>query len=133
VVFFPFVGGPGPRRARASGGRPPGRPPPAPWPLWPPPRPSRPGGGKISAQPRAGSTPGGGLVPWPVTMRQVRGWLAPWHFLQRCWHAWSSRLPHAELQALLDAVAAGRPLYLFSANNIPRVGWRVVIRTVLLR
>ena len=41
------------------------------------------------------------------------GWLAPWHFLRRCWHAWSSRPPPPELQALLDAVGAGRPLYLF--------------------
>jgi hypothetical protein len=69
--------------------------------------------GKISAPPRAGDPERGGLVPWPVTVRQVRGWLAPWHFLQRCWHAWSSRPPPAELQALLDAVGAGRPLYLF--------------------
>jgi hypothetical protein len=48
-----------------------------------------------------------------VTVRQVRGWLAPWHLLGRCWRAWSARPPPAELQALLDAVGAGRPLYLF--------------------
>jgi hypothetical protein len=54
-----------------------------------------------------------GPVSWPVTVRQVRGWLAPWHLLGRCWRAWSSRPPPAELQALLDAVGAGRPLYLF--------------------
>ena len=52
-------------------------------------------------------------VSWPVTVRQVRSWLAPWHFLHRCWRAWSSQPPPTELQALLDAVSAGRPLYLF--------------------
>jgi len=37
----------------------------------------------------------------------------PWHFLARCWHAWSAQPPPAELQAVLHAVGAGRPLYLF--------------------
>ncbi len=54
-----------------------------------------------------------GAVAWPVTVRHVRGWLTPWHFLARCWHAWSSQPPPEELQALLNAVGAGRPLYLF--------------------
>jgi hypothetical protein len=89
--------------------------------VGPPPRPApRCGAGGARGGPdfppapsRAGATEGGGFVPWPVTIRQVRGWLAPWHFLRRCWQAWSSRPPPAELQALLDAVGAGRPLYLF--------------------
>ncbi len=67
----------------------------------------------MGTKPRASNPGRGGLVPWPVTMRQVRGWLAPWHFLQRYWQAWSSRPPPAELQALLDTVGAGHPLYLF--------------------
>jgi hypothetical protein len=49
-----------------------------------------------------------------VALRQVRGWLDPWTFLRRCWHAWSGPAPPPPaLQLLLDAVAAGRPLYLY--------------------
>ena len=40
---------------------------------------------------------------------RVRAWLTPW-LLQRCWRAWSTSPP---VQAMLDWVAAGRPLYLY--------------------
>jgi len=49
-------------------------------------------------------------VSWPRTLRQVRGWLAPWMFLWRCWHAWSNAPPPPELRALLDPVGHGHPL-----------------------
>ena len=41
------------------------------------------------------------------------GWLDPWTFLWRCWHAWSSAPPPPELRALLDAVGQGHPLDLY--------------------
>jgi hypothetical protein len=50
---------------------------------------------------------------WPVALRRVRSWLLPWHFLGRCWRAWSDAPPPPPLQALLDAVAMGRPLNLY--------------------
>ena len=52
-------------------------------------------------------------VPWPMTLRRVRGWLDPWSFLWRCWRAWSTAPPPPELRALLDAVGQGRPLNLY--------------------
>ena len=79
----------------------------------PPPRQPRRGGGNIGAAPPRGDPRRAGPVAWPVAVRQVRGGLVPWHLLGRCWRAWSARPPPAELQALLDAVGAGRPLYLF--------------------
>jgi hypothetical protein len=39
--------------------------------------------------------------------------LDPWLSLRRWWRAWSSRPPPPELQELIDAVAAGRPLDLY--------------------
>jgi len=53
------------------------------------------------------------VVPWPVTLRRVRGWLVPWTFLWRWWQAWSSAPPPPELQASLDTVRAGQPLRLY--------------------
>ncbi len=81
--------------------------------VLPRPCPARQGGGKISSAQAGGDHGRSGPVSWPVTVRRVRSWLAPWHRLGRCWRAWSSRPPPAELQALLDALGAGRPLYLF--------------------
>ncbi len=51
-------------------------------------------------------------LSWPVALRQVQGWLDPWTMLWRYWRAWSSAPPPPALQALLDAVANGRPLHL---------------------
>ena len=50
---------------------------------------------------------------WPVALRGVRAWLAPWVFLQRCWSAWSTAPPPTTLRALLRATGAGQPLYLY--------------------
>jgi DDE superfamily endonuclease len=50
---------------------------------------------------------------WPVPLRRVRSWLWLWHILWRCWRAWSEAPPPPPLQALLDAVAMGRPLNLY--------------------
>jgi hypothetical protein len=43
----------------------------------------------------------------------VRAWLDPWLSLGRWWRAWSNTPPPTELQELIDAVAAGRPLNLY--------------------
>jgi hypothetical protein len=43
----------------------------------------------------------------------MQSWLDPWRFLRRCRRAWSLAPPPAPLQALLDALASGRPLYLY--------------------
>ena len=42
------------------------------------------GGGKRSAAPAGGNRERADPVAWPVTVRQVRGWLTPWHLLRRC-------------------------------------------------
>ena len=52
-------------------------------------------------------------TPWPQTLRRVRAWLDPWLSLERWWRAWSNRPPPTELQELIDAVGAGRPLNLY--------------------
>jgi len=54
-----------------------------------------------------------GCLCWPKTLRRVRAWLDPWLSLGRWWRAWSNTPPPTELQALIDAVAAGRPLDLY--------------------
>jgi hypothetical protein len=46
----------------------------------------------------------------------VQSWLDPWRVVQRCWQAWSPAPPPPALQALqalLDAVTYGQPLYLY--------------------
>jgi len=43
----------------------------------------------------------------------VQGWLDPWRVVQRCWQAWSHAPPPPALQALLDTVTSGQPLYLY--------------------
>jgi len=83
-------------------------------PLPPPP----PGAGKhgVLAPPGAAPTaPSGSWRPpsWPRALRQVPGWLDPWRVVQRCWQAWSHAPPPPSLQALLDAVTTGQPLYLY--------------------
>ncbi|MFJ4597930.1 MULTISPECIES: hypothetical protein [unclassified Kitasatospora] len=50
----------------------------------------------------------------PKAIRAVRAWLDPWITLQRCWRARTNAPPPPELQALIDAVATGRPLDLYS-------------------
>jgi hypothetical protein len=84
--------------------------PPASQPSVPPARPDAPAGrGKRCAVPTRPPHP-----CWPAALRQVRGWLDPWTFLRRCWRAWSGPAPPPpDLQLLLNAVAADRPLYLY--------------------
>jgi len=53
------------------------------------------------------------VVSWPVTLRRVRGWLAPWVVLRRWWRAWSTAPPPVQLGLLLDTAHAGQPLYLY--------------------
>ncbi|WP_037935334.1 hypothetical protein [Streptosporangium roseum] len=55
-----------------------------------------------------------GPLCWPQNIRHVRGWLTPHALLQRWWRNWSTRPPPAELQALVTAVTAGRPLNLYA-------------------
>ena len=49
----------------------------------------------------------------PRALRQVRGRFTPCVTLQLWWRAWSQTPPPAQLQALLEAVAAGQGLYLY--------------------
>jgi hypothetical protein len=53
-------------------------------------------------------------VSWPVALRRVQAWLAPWVMLWRYWRAWSDLPPPPALEELLDAVWAGYPLYLYA-------------------
>jgi len=52
-------------------------------------------------------------LSWPLALRQVRSWLAPWVMLWRFWRAWSNAPPPPQLRALLDAVGGGHPLDLY--------------------
>ena len=56
-------------------------------------------------------------VPWPVALRQVRGWLMPWTVLQRWWHAWRQGPLPSALQMLLEWVAEGNALNVYLAPN----------------
>jgi hypothetical protein len=50
---------------------------------------------------------------WPIALRRVRSWLTPWRWLRRLWRAWSTSPPPPPVQAMLDWVTAGGPLYLY--------------------
>jgi hypothetical protein len=50
---------------------------------------------------------------WPRALRHIQRWLDPWRRLRRSWQAWSHAPPPPALQALLDAVTRGQPLYLY--------------------
>ena len=62
---------------------------------------------------RAGGTGAGQNIrpqhslSWPKALRAVRAWLAPCHWLTRCWQAWAQAPPPPELATLLEAVRAG--------------------------
>ena len=49
-------------------------------------------------------------ISWPVALRRVQAWLAPWTFLWRWWRAWSTDPPPAELQALIDRLPGAEAL-----------------------
>ena len=57
--------------------------------------------------------PGHPHRPGPGRSARVRAWLSPWIALQRWWAAWSKAPPPPQLQALIDAVAAGCGLHLY--------------------
>src|SRR5262249_42019558 len=50
---------------------------------------------------------------WPQALRAIRAWLSPSIALQRWWRAWSRAPPPAQLQALMNSVAAGCGLHLY--------------------
>jgi hypothetical protein len=62
--------------------------------------------------PRAAGPPP--APPWPRAPRAVRAWLSPWTVLQRWWTAWSKAPPPPQLQALINSVAAGCGLHLYT-------------------
>ncbi len=50
---------------------------------------------------------------WPRTLRAVQAWLAPAHWLTRCWKAFSSKPPPHELAQLLEALNRGQGVNLY--------------------
>jgi SRSO17 transposase len=55
-------------------------------------------------------------LSWPKALRAVRAWLAPFHWLTRCWKAWAPAPPPPELATLLEAVGSGVPINLYLPN-----------------
>ncbi len=53
------------------------------------------------------------LPCWPIALRRVRAWLAPWSWLARYWRGWTTTPPPPELTALLTAVGAAHGLNLY--------------------
>ena len=53
------------------------------------------------------------LPRWPRLLRAVRAWLTPAYWLARCWAAFASGPPPAELAALLGALNAGHGINLY--------------------
>jgi hypothetical protein len=43
---------------------------------------------------------------WTRSLRAVRAWLAPAHWLARCWAAFSAMPPPPELMALIEVIEA---------------------------
>jgi len=50
---------------------------------------------------------------WTRSLRVVRAWLAPEHWLARCWAAFSALPPSPEVTALIEAVVASRGINLY--------------------
>ncbi len=50
---------------------------------------------------------------WTRSLRAVRTWLAPAHWLARCWAAFSAMPPPPELAALIEAVVASQGINLY--------------------
>ena len=67
------------------------------------------------APPEAGKKTGSvkALPRWPRLLRAVRAWLTPAYWLARCWAAFASEPPPAELAALLSALNAGHGIDLY--------------------
>ncbi|MBO0780089.1 MAG: hypothetical protein J2P37_14795 [Ktedonobacteraceae bacterium] len=53
-------------------------------------------------------------MSWPRALRAVRSWLEPWILLRRYWRAWSEQPPPGPLQGLVEALAHGQHLFLYS-------------------
>ncbi|MBG6076390.1 IS701 family transposase [Polaromonas sp. CG_9.11] len=53
------------------------------------------------------------LPHWPLLLRAVRAWRTPAHWLARCWAAFASEPPPAELAALLGALSTGHGINLY--------------------
>ena len=68
--------------------------------------------GRGERGPRAAGPPP--APSWPRALRAVRAWLSPWTVLQRWWTAWSKAPPPPQLQALINSVAAGCGLHLYT-------------------
>ncbi|MBN1173574.1 MAG: IS701 family transposase [Micromonosporaceae bacterium] len=49
----------------------------------------------------------------PASLRRVRSCLAPAHYLERIWHAWTTAQMPSELVKLMDALMAGHRLCLY--------------------
>ncbi|CDS50558.1 Mobile element protein [Polaromonas sp. CG9_12] len=66
------------------------------------------------ARPEAGETNVEKPLPhWPLLLRAVRAWRTPAHWLARCWAAFASEPPPAELAALLGALSTGHGINLY--------------------
>ena len=52
-------------------------------------------------------------LSWPEALRKVRAWLEPYLKLRLYWQAGSKDPPPAALQALLDRLGKGQPIYLY--------------------
>ena len=50
---------------------------------------------------------------WTRSLRAVRAWLTPAHWLARCWAAFSAVPPPLELTALIEAVVASHGINLY--------------------
>ncbi len=53
------------------------------------------------------------LACWPRLLRAVRAWLTPAYWLARCWAAFASTPPPAELAELLGVLNAGYGINLY--------------------
>jgi hypothetical protein len=65
----------------------------------------QPGGKKISRE-----------IPcscWTKTLRSVRAWLVPVHWLTRCWRAFANQPPPCEFDRLVQMLMKGDGIYLY--------------------
>jgi hypothetical protein len=65
-------------------------------------------GKKIQREPRRRPYP-----CWPQALRAVRAWLAPIHWLTRCWQAFSDKPPPEPLAQLMSALKDGQGINLY--------------------
>ncbi len=70
------------------------------------------GPGNVSIQTAPHSAVGMG-VSWPQALRRMRGWLAPWMWLQRLLARVVDKRAARQLQQALEWVGVGQPIYLY--------------------